>query len=102
MKIYNSEEVLERNSLLKRLTFDISKSTPDEFEDDDFYEDIKCWITFYDETGCVSDDGGIQYLFQNDLPKGMNEPAEGIFSYKGNLSIDEIVEILKKIGFKED
>lgn len=102
MKIYNNEEILERDSLLKRLTFDISESTPDEFEDDDFYDNTNFWITFYDETGCVSDDDGIQYLFQDDLPKGMDEPAEGVFSYKGKLSIGEMEEILKNIGFKED
>lgn len=96
MKIFNTNELLERQSLINKLTFSIYESNPDSEEDDNLY------IEFFDESGNRYDGDDITYYIQNEIPSEMFQDTEGLFSYYGSLSKLDIKNILLNIGFKED
>lgn len=101
MKIFDTEELKTREEL-KKLTFDVKKSS-DMFEDEnhDFY------VEFYDEDGYLYDGGELWYHFQDEfkdksLQGELDNPVEGVLIYDGQLTKADLIEFFKKIGFEQD
>lgn len=99
MKIFTEDELKERGRLISELTFEISEYIPDDIDEDDF-EDVDLWVEFFDSSGCRYDDDELLYYIQNESPSGFYNVCEGVFSYTGKLSLSELTDILKNIGFK--
>jgi len=94
MKIYTQKELEERNDLLRRLSFIVTDSF-NEFD----VEECKLYITFFNEDGCMYDDDMVDYLFQDELPDEIDYIIEGLYGYDGDLSAEELEELLNNIGF---
>jgi hypothetical protein len=88
-------ELQEKKELLDKLTYEISEYEPDFPELD--WDDIKFWIEVHDEDGCLYDGGDLTYYLKSDLPKGMYEEIDGMFTYKGDLTKNELIKILDNI-----
>lgn len=89
-------ELQEKRDLLDKLTYEISEYEPD-FPELDWDDDIKFWIEVQDEDGCLYDGGDLTYYLKSDLPDGMYEEIDGMFTYKGDLTKDELIKILDNI-----
>ena len=103
MKVFEKEELQERENLLDKLKFEISKSSNGIFNDEELKPNF--FIVFYDDSndGCIYDGGDEWYLFQNEWEsiEGLDNPTEGIFTYDGDLTKKELKKFLKHIGFKK-
>jgi hypothetical protein len=102
MKIFNTKELQTREEL-KKLSFYVSESS-DMFDDEDEL-DHDFFIEFYEEDGCLYDDDELWYHFQDEFENIQGElynPVEGVFTYDGLLTMDELIEYFKKIGFSRN
>lgn len=89
-------ELQEKKELLDNLSYEISEYEPD-FPELDWDDDIKFWIEVQDEDGCLYDGGDLTYYLKDDLPEGMYEEIDGMFTYNGDLTKDELISILDNI-----
>jgi len=92
----SSTDLKEKRKLLNNLSYEVLVYPPD-FPELDWDEDIKFWIEVQDKDGCLYDGGDLIYYLKNDLPKGMYEEIDGLFTYKGNLTKDKLISILDRI-----
>lgn len=101
MKQFTNQELKERQDLINSLTFDVLESEPD-FPEIDWDSDVKLWVEFHDEDGCVYDGGELTYYLQNDKIDGFREEVDGIFTYTGDLTKSQLIDYLDKLGFKQE
>jgi hypothetical protein len=92
----STNKLQEKKELLDKLSYDISEYEPD-FPELDWDDDIKFWIEVQDEDGCLYDGGDLTYYLKDDLPDGMYEEIDGVFTYNGDLTKDELISILDNI-----
>ena len=97
MKIFNKEELLEREILISSLCFEIYKSEPIEY---DWSDNIKFWIVLTNEDENWYDGGDLVYFLQNDLSDDFDEELEGVFTYTGDMNEEELYNMFIKIGFE--
>lgn len=94
--IMNEVYLKEKIKLLNKLSYEISENAPD-FPELDWDEDVNFWIEVQDEDGCLYDGGDLTYYLKDDLPKGMYEEIDGLFTYNGNLTKEDFISILDNI-----
>lgn len=100
MKQFSKQELQEKQDLINSLTFDVLESEPD-FPEIDWDSDVKLWVEFHDEDGCLYDGGELTYYLQNDKIDGFREEVDGIFTYTGDLTKKELIDYLDKLGFEQ-
>ena len=100
MKQFSKQELQEKQDLINSLTFDVLESEPD-FPEIDWDSDVKLWVEFNDEDGCLYDGGELTYYLQNDKIDGFSEEVDGIFTYTGDLTKKELIDYLDKLGFEQ-
>lgn len=99
MKQFTKQELQERKDLISRLSFEVSESEP-EWPEIEWDDDVKLWVEFQDEDGCLYDGGELTYYLQNDKLDGFSEEVDGIFTYTGNLTKEQLIDYLHQIGFE--
>lgn len=93
MKQFTKQELQERKDLISRLSFEVSESEP-EWPEIEWDDDVKLWVEFQDEDGCLYDGGELTYYLQNDKLDGFSEEVDGIFTYTGNLTKEQLIDYL--------